>query len=303
MDRFTLPQLRYFDALARQGNFSRAAEVCAISQPALSVQIKKLESMIGAPLVERMSREVRLTALGEEFLGRVRKVLADLDGMSDLMRAADGPLTGALRMGVIPTVAPYLLPGIMQTLPRRMSGLNLIPRESVTDTLVQDLLAGKLDFVVAALPISEPGLQEFPLFDEDFVLVRAAAEAALPVPDPQELQSMKLLLLEEGHCFRDQALSFCELGATPRSIVMEGSSLSTLVQMVGAGLGITFLPEMAIGLERHNAGIAIARFPPPGPRRSIGMAWRKSNPLGPKLMEVGAVIREVGRSQIAALAA
>ena len=299
MKALTLKHFRYFDALARHGHFGRAAEACAISQPALSVQIRELEAMLGAPLVERTARRIRLTTLGGEFLERARRVLADVEEMAELGRTGQGPLTGTLRMGVLPTVAPYLLPAIITELGARVPGLTLRPRESVTQALVADLMDSKLDFVVAALPISEPSLREFALFDEDFVLVRAAAEAGQPVPSPAQLQGMKLLLLEEGHCFRDQALSFCEMRPSAPSVLMEGSSLSTLVQMVGAGLGVTLLPEMAVGLERHGADVDVVRFPRPSPKRSIGMIWRKTNPLAPKLMEIAAIVRQVGQSRIA----
>ncbi|MEL6516198.1 MAG: LysR substrate-binding domain-containing protein, partial [Pseudomonadota bacterium] len=273
-------------------------EACSISQPALSVQIKELEAMLGAPLVERTARQIRLTTLGEEFLVRARKVLTDVEEMSELARLSDGPISGTLRMGVIPTVAPYLLPAIIAELSQRLPGLDLMPRESITRSLVEDLLHSRLDFIVAALPISEPTLREFALFDEDFVLVRPAADAGRPVPDPDQLQEMKLLLLEEGHCFRDQALSFCDMRPSDPSLVMEGSSLSTLVQMVSAGLGLTLIPEMAVPLETHSAQLAIQRFETNTPKRTIGMAWRKTNPLGDQLMDLGAIIRKLGQAQI-----
>lgn len=298
MINFTIKHFRYFDALARIGHFGRAAEACSISQPALSVQIKELEAMLGAPLVERTARQIRLTTLGEEFLVRARKVLTDVEEMSELARLSDGPISGTLRMGVIPTVAPYLLPAIIAELSQRLPGLDLMPRESITRSLVEDLLHSRLDFIVAALPISEPTLREFALFDEDFVLVRPAADAGRPVPDPDQLQEMKLLLLEEGHCFRDQALSFCDMRPSDPSLVMEGSSLSTLVQMVSAGLGLTLIPEMAVPLETHSAQLAIQRFETNTPKRTIGMAWRKTNPLGDQLMDLGAIIRKLGQAQI-----
>ncbi|MEL6798663.1 MAG: hydrogen peroxide-inducible genes activator [Pseudomonadota bacterium] len=298
MINFTIKHFRYFDALARIGHFGRAAEACSISQPALSVQIKELEAMLGAPLVERTARQIRLTTLGEEFLVRARKVLTDVEEMSELARLSDGPISGTMRMGVIPTVAPYLLPAIIAELYQRLPGLELMPRESITRSLVEDLLHSRLDFIVAALPISEPTLREFALFDEDFVLVRPAADAGRPVPDPDQLQEMKLLLLEEGHCFRDQALSFCDMRPSDPSLVMEGSSLSTLVQMVSAGLGLTLIPEMAVPLETHSAQLAIQRFETNTPKRTIGMAWRKTNPLGDQLMDLGAIIRKLGQAQI-----
>lgn len=301
MINFTIKHLKYFDALARLGHFGRAADACSISQPALSVQIKEMETMLGAPLVERAARQVRLTTLGEDFLVRARRILSEVEELSELARVSDGPFTGTLRMGVIPTVAPYLLPAIIQELARRRPGLELKPRESVTAALVEDLLQARLDFVVAALPISEPALQEFALFEEDFVLVRSLEDAPKPVPQPEQLPEMKLLLLEEGHCFRDQALAFCDMRPSDPSLVMEGSSLSTLVQMVSAGLGLTLIPEMAVPLETHNGQLSIARFPVNTPKRTIGMAWRKTNPLGPQLMELGAIVRQVGQAQIARL--
>ena len=257
MISFTIKHLRYFDALARHGHFGRAAEACAITQPALSLQIKELETMLGASLVERSARQIRMTTLGEEFLARARKILVDVDELSELVRSTDGPLKGTLRMGVIPTVAPYLLPAIIRELSERLPDLELQPRESITQSLVEDLQQSRLDFVIAALPISEPALREFALFDEDFLLVRPPGDADKPVPSPEKLQDMKLLLLEEGHCFRDQALSFCDMKPTDPIYLMEGSSLSTLVQMVSAGLGVTLIPEMALPLETHNTSVAI----------------------------------------------
>ncbi|WP_424968774.1 hydrogen peroxide-inducible genes activator [Dinoroseobacter sp. S375] len=297
MINVTLKQFRYFDALARFGHFGRAAEACAISQPALSAQIKELEAMLGAPLVERTARKIHLTTLGEDFLQRARKILADVEEMSELARSAEGPLKGALRIGVIPTIAPYLLPTIIKRLSGHLPDLDLLPRESITQSLIADLLESRLDFVVAALPISEPALREFALFDEEFVLVRPIKDAQKPVPSPSKLQEMKLLLLEEGHCFRDQALSFCEMRPSDPSLVMEGSSLATLVQMVDAGLGVTVIPEMAVPLETKAAGLDVARFARNQPKRTIGMVWRKTSPLSKQFMEIGAVIRQASQTR------
>jgi LysR family hydrogen peroxide-inducible transcriptional activator len=271
MNGLTLKHLRYFDALAQHSHFGRAAESCGISQPALSVQIKELETMLGSPLVERGARVVRLTGLGEAFLERAKQILVQAAELNDLARSAKGALAGQLRLGVIPTVAPYFLPQIMAALSERMPGLELQPRESVTSSLILDLLESKLDAAIVALPISEPSLQEFVLFDEDFLLVRPMSEAHLPVPNARMLQEMRLLLLEEGHCFRDQALSFCNVASSRPRYLMEGSSLSTLVQMVGAGMGLTLIPEMAIPLETRMARVSIARFEPEAPSRRIGM--------------------------------
>jgi len=251
--------------------------------------------MFGTALVERGSREIRLTPIGESLLEKARQILLSVEELDDLVRAAKGPLAGRLRMGVIPTVAPYFLPEMISALSRRFPSLDLTLREAVTQSLIADLQDGRLDLAVVALPISEPSLTEFALFEEDFVLVRTSQDAGKPVPSPKTLQTMRLLLLEEGHCFRDQALSFCQFGRTRAGALMEGSSLSTLVQMVGAGMGVTLIPDMAVDLETRSADVSIARFPAPRPSRRIGMVWRKSNPLSEQLMQIGAVIRAVGR--------
>lgn len=292
----TLKQLRYFEALARHRHFGRAADDCAISQPALSLQIKELETMFGVPLVERRAREISLTPLGEDLLEKARHILLAVEELEDLVRASKGPLAGRLRLGIIPTVAPYLLPTIIAALAHRFPELELILRETVTQSLIEDLQDGRIDLAVVALPISEPALAEFALFQEDFVLVRTAQDAGQPVPNPEALQTMRLLLLEEGHCFRDQALSFCQFGNSRPGALMEGSSLSTLVQMVGAGMGVTLIPEMAVEMETRSADVSIARFPPPRPTRTIGMVWRRSNPLADQFMQIGAILRAVGHA-------
>lgn len=279
MTLLSIKHLRYFDALAEHGHFGRAAAACAISQPALSLQIKELETLLGALLVERGARQIRLTAFGETFASRTRDILRSVDELANLARASSGPLTGRLRIGVIPTVAPYMLPNIIHHLSARFPALDLRPREAVTQKLVDDLRAGQLDVAIVALPVSEPSLTETPLFTEEFILVRPATDAQKPVPNPETLREMRLLLLEEGHCFRDQALSFCKMSpGVPRDL-MESSSLTTLVQMVGAGIGVTLIPQMAVTVETRTAPVCLARLPEPCPTRTIGLVWRKTNPL------------------------
>jgi LysR family hydrogen peroxide-inducible transcriptional activator len=272
--------LRYFEALAHHRHFGRAAEACGISQPALSIQMKHLEDIVGAPLIERNARQVGLTPVGEAFASRVRDILRSIDELRSLARATTGTLTGRLRIGVIPTVAPYLLPRVIQKLSALFPGIDLRPRETVTQRLVGDLIEGKLDVAIVALPISEPSLVEYPLLTEEFVLVRPLSDAGKPVPPPELLREMRLLLLEEGHCFRDQAISFCKLPSAAARDLMEGSSLATLVQMVSAGIGVTLIPQMAVPVETRSAAVSIARLPEPRPRRTIGLVWRQTNPLG-----------------------
>lgn len=292
MMNFTLRQLRYFDALARHGHFGRAAEACSISQPALSVQIKDLEEALGADLFERSARQLRLSAFGEEFLLRVRDILRSVDELGDLARANRNQLVGRLRIGVIPTVAPYLLPALISSLTTANADLDIHVRETVTPKLLQELAEGRLDTAIVALPISEPQMEETPLFNESFVLVRPLEDQGKPVPNKDTLREMRLLLLEEGHCFREQALSFCDMGSVRPREILDGSSLTTLVQMVGAGIGVTLIPEIAMSVETRSAAVSIARFQEPQPSRTIGMIWRKTSPIARQLTEVADLVRK-----------
>jgi len=289
----SMKQLRYFDSLARLGHFGRAAEDCAVSQPALSVQIKELETLIGAPLVERGARRTSLTGLGEEFAARARGILRAVDELGELGRASQSSFSGQLRIGVIPTVAPYLMPNIVKALVRCHPQLDPRPREAVTQKLIEDLIEARLDAAVVALPISEPTLEQVTLFEEEFVLVRPPEDEGKPVPSSQALREMRLLLLEEGHCFREQALSYCKTTSSPPRDLMEGSSLSTLVQMVGAGIGVTLIPQMAVAVETRAATVSVVSLAHPRPSRRIGMIWRKTNPLAHQLIAMTEIIREV----------
>ncbi|MEZ2218605.1 hydrogen peroxide-inducible genes activator [Rhizobium sp. RCC_161_2] len=292
MTNLTLKQFRYFEALARQGHFGRAADACAISQPALSMQIKELEETLGTELFERGARQVRLTSFGEAFALRVRDILRSVDELGDLARASQDRLVGRLRIGIIPTVAPYLLPAIIGNLTRMHDGLEIHVRETLTSKLVQELAEGRLDTAIVALPVSEPSLTEVALFSENFLLVRPGEDEGKPVPNREALREMRLLLLEEGHCFRDQALSFCNIhSALPREL-MDGSSLSTLVQMVSAGIGVTLIPEMAVGVETRSASVSVARFQTAQPSRTIGMIWRKTSPLAKQFLQISEVVRQ-----------
>lgn len=296
MTQITLRQLRYLDALARHGHFGRAADACGISQPALSMQIKELEDALDATLVERDTRQVRLTKFGEDVIERVRHILRSVDELGDLARASRGRLSGPLRIGVIPTIAPYLLPAVIASLSQLHPDLDIHVRETVTPKLIEELNEGRLDTAIVALPVSEPSLSEVPLFTENFLLVRSRAEASTPVPNSKMLRKLRLLLLEEGHCFRDQALSFCNMrSARPREL-LDASSLSTLVQMVGAGIGVTLIPEMAVGVETRSARVSVARFDEPQPSRAVGMIWRKTSALADQLLLISQVVGDAGEA-------
>jgi LysR family hydrogen peroxide-inducible transcriptional activator len=291
MINMTLKQLRYVDALARHRHFGHAADACAISQPALSMQIKELEAALGTPLVERGGRKLRLTAFGEEFTRRARQILREVDELATLARAAEEQFAGRLRLGVIPTIAPYLLPRVVAGITGAYPQLDVHVRETLTPRLIEELDAGRIDAAIVALPVSEPWLQEVALFDERMMLVRPQTDEGKPVPDAADLGQLRLLLLEEGHCFRDQALEVCRLRPDRPREGLDGTTLSTLVQMVGAGLGVTLLPEMAVSIETRSAPVTVTRFPVPEPRRTVGMVWRKSSPLFDQLRSLSEIVR------------
>jgi len=290
MINVTLRQLRYFDALARHGHFGRAAEACAISQPALSMQIREMEEALGGALIERSARQVGLTKFGEELVQRVRDILRSVDELGDFARASQDRLAGRLRVGMIPTIAPYLLPKVIENLARLHPELDIHVRETLTPRLIKEVSEGRLDTAIVALPVSEPLLTEVALFTENFLLVRPGEDEGTPVPSSETLREMRLLLLEEGHCFRDQALSFCKMQSSPPREVLDASSLSTLVQMVGAGIGVTLIPEMAVPVETRSASVSVARFKNPQPSRTIGMVWRKTSPLAGQLQQISEVV-------------
>jgi LysR family transcriptional regulator, hydrogen peroxide-inducible genes activator len=292
----TLRQLRYFGALADHGRFGRAASACGISQPALSMQIKELEEALGGPLVERGVRQVRLTKFGEEAVVRARDILRSVDELRDFARASGDRLAGRLRVGMIPTIAPYLLPSVIANITRMHPELDIHVREALTSRLIQELVEGRLDAAIVALPVSEPSLVEVALFKEQFLLVRPYEDEGAPVPTSKMLRSMRLLLLEEGHCFRDQALSFCKMQPSLPREALDASSLSTLVQMVSAGMGVTLIPEMAAAVETRSASVSIARLKEPQPSRTIGMIWRKSNPLAGQLLQLSEAVRDPAKA-------
>ncbi|MEL7099241.1 MAG: LysR substrate-binding domain-containing protein [Pseudomonadota bacterium] len=282
----TLKQLRYFEAVAAEGHFGRAAEMCAISQPALSVQVRELEEALGAPLFERAPRRVSLTAFGQDFRARAQDILRRVDDLGAL--AAQAGTGGALRLGVIPTIAPYLLPRLIPAL--RAEGHEVSVRETLTPHLLADLQAGRIDAAVLALPVEGAGVEALPLFDEALLVVRPEGQEG-----PLDLSRERLLLLEEGHCFRDQALAVCGTG---KASELDGSSLSTLVQMVGAGLGITLIPQMAAQVEGRAAPVRLSRLPGPQPTRTVGLIWRKTSPLAARYRSVGEIVRTVAQGDV-----
>lgn len=297
-----LQDLRYLVAVADHRHFGRAAEACFVSQPTLSTQLKKLERELGVELVERSPRHIMLTAVGEAVVERARVVLREADNIRQVARRATDPETGSLRIGLFPTLAPYLLPHVVPVLHERFPKLELLLVEEKSAVVHQRLRDGQLDVGLLALPVHDEHLHCEPLFTEEFVL-------AVPTGHPLShvhgtvttsvLAGDHVLLLEEGHCLRDQALSVCQLvGAEERS-GFRATSLETLRQMVAAGVGVTLLPELAVQAPvPASDDITLVRFDPPVPRREIAMFWRRTSPYADFLPQVAEVIRDVARDLV-----
>lgn len=294
MSHVTIKQLKYFDALARELHFGRAAESCAVTQPALSMQIHELEESLGLMLVERTRSGVQLTSKGRDIAQRAARVLGDVRDLVTFAHHANSVLAGTLRLGVIPSVAPYLLPPLLPLLRDAYPDLELHVRETQTAVLTEELIDGKLDVILLALPINHPDLVEMDLFKDTFVLampedkklsgrVRATADY---------VEGERLLLLEEGHCLRDQALTYCNLQHVDHFNTFGASSLSTIVEMVSANLGITLLPELCLGVETRGRHLALAKFADPEPFRKIGLVWRKTSPRVDDFEELGRLVMQ-----------
>ena len=295
-----LRDLRYLVALADERHFGRAAERCFVSQPTLSAQIRKLEEYLGAPLVERQPRRVALTETGVRVVERARRLLQEADAIVELARTDRDPLAGPLKLALIPTVGPYLLPHVATRLRRAVPRLKLLLYEYQTAPLLEKLRAGEIDLGILALPTPLDGLESATLYDEPFVL---AMPANHPLADRErvkidDIRGETLLLLEDGHCLRDQALDVCSRVRVHEDQDYRATSLETLRQMVAAGHGITLLPELAAETPVGTArGLRVKPFVKPAPGRSIGAVWRKSTTRGAAIEAVLATIRTVMREE------
>jgi LysR family hydrogen peroxide-inducible transcriptional activator len=289
-----LRDLRYLVALADERHFGRAAERCFVSQPTLSAQIRKLEGYLGVPLVERQPKRVSLTETGRKIVERARSVLQEADAIVEIARTDRDPLSGPLKLALIPTVGPYLLPHVAGRLRREVPRLKLMLYEYQTAPLLDRLNAGELDLGIVALPLPLDGLQSAELYDEPFTLA-VPAQHPLAQRDRVRVEDLKgetLLLLEDGHCLRDQALEVCSRVRLNESQDYRATSLETLRQMVAAGHGITLLPDLASTSPVGSArGLKIKPFVKPAPSRSIGAVWRKSTTRGPAIEAVVETIR------------
>ena len=296
----SLRQLKYFDAVVRSGHFGRAANQCAVTQPALSMQIQELEKELGVQLLERGRSGIILTAAGREIAGRAARVLTDIRDIVDVARRQSAVLAGPLHLGVIPSLAPYILPALLPLVRDEYPDLDLSLRETQTQHLVDELLDGGLDLLLLALPVEHAEVETMTLFNDRFLLaMQKSRKIANRIrATPEMLQQDRLLLLEEGHCLRDQALAFCNLRRVEHIDTFGASNLSTIVQMVANGLGMTLLPELAIDLECRRGDIKVMRFTDPEPRRVVGLAWRKSSPRKRHFAELGKLIMEATSAQM-----
>jgi LysR family hydrogen peroxide-inducible transcriptional activator len=293
IDEPTLRQLRYFATLAETRHFGQAALRCHVTQPALSMQIKELEAAVGAPLIERSRKGALLTPAGREVARRARAILQSVQDLTDLARQHAQVLSGPLRLGVIPTIGPYVLPGILPRLRAAFPKLQLSVRETQTAALAQELLAGSLDLLILGLPLEEPEIEELPLFEDAFALVLPphhplGAHADVAQAD---LAGEPLLLLEEGHCLRDQALAVAQAAGASAPDDFRASSLATVVRMVASGYGCTILPELALPVEAGDRdGVCIVPFTNPPPVRTVGLAWRRTSPRRGEFVAFGRVV-------------
>ncbi len=277
----TLTDLRYIVALARECHFRRAAEKCFVSQPTLSVAVKKLEEELGVILFERSPQEVRVTPIGERVVAQAEKVLGEAAQLAEIATAGKNPLAGPLRLGVIYTIGPWLLPKLVPLLRARAPEMPLLLEENYTHVLLEKVKAAELDVAILALPVEEPGLVAQGIYDESF---RALVPVGHPwvkarAVDPAELLDQPLLMLGRGNCFRDQVLDLCTRAGEGGPQVLEGSSLETIRHMVASGVGITVMPATAVDdIPRNDALLRVKPFIEPTPTRRVGIVWRASFP-------------------------
>jgi LysR family hydrogen peroxide-inducible transcriptional activator len=292
-----LRDLEYLVAVADHRHFGRAADACFVSQPTLSTQIKKLEQELGVELIERNPRQILLTDAGEQVVARARVVLRQVADIRGLARHAQDPEAGTIRLGLFPTLAPYLLPHVVPTLHERFPNLELLLVEEKTEVVLQKLRDGELDAGVLALPVDDDGLHREYLFAEDFEL---AVPANHPLAqrkgrvDPSVLAGEDVLLLEEGHCLRDQALAVCSLAGAAERTGFRATSLETLRQMVAAGVGITLLPKLSVKPPvAESPQVRLLPFTDPVPRREIAMFWRPTSVYREFLPKIATVLRDL----------
>jgi LysR family transcriptional regulator, hydrogen peroxide-inducible genes activator len=290
---FTLRQLQYAVAVAEWLSFRKAAEHCHVSQPSLSAQIAQMEGALGVRLFERDRRRVLVMAAGREIIKRARTILRQTDDLVELARRAGDPLSGTLRIGVIPTISPYLLPRLTSALRAAYQRLTILWVEDKTEVVVRSLEAGTLEAALLALEADLGDVEREIIGPDPFVLATPVGHPLGTKASPakaSELRDASVLLLDDGHCFREQALAFCS-GAKAHELEFRATSLTTLAQMVAGGAGVTLLPEIAVATEAKRAELSIRPFAHPSPRRTIALVWRKRSPLSPALRQLAATAR------------
>jgi LysR family transcriptional regulator, hydrogen peroxide-inducible genes activator len=296
-----LKDLRYLVALADTRHFGQAAARCHVSQPTLSAQLKKLEDYLGVPLIERHPRKIALTEVGTQVLQRARRIMEASDEIVTLAQSQRDPLGGRLRIGLLPTIGPYLLPLVATRIRRKLPRLDLLLYEYQTESLLAHLDAGDIDVAILALPVHSDALAERPLYDEPFVVAVPATHglSSRKSLKASDLEGQTLLLLEDGHCLRDQALAVCSRSGAAEKQDFRATSLETLRQMVAAGGGITLLPELASHGGHGNArGVTVIPFVRPAPVRKIGALWRKTSTRATAIAAVCDLVSEVARAQL-----
>lgn len=291
----TLRQLRYFKALAETRHFGRAAEACHVTQPALSMQIKGLEESLGVTLIERRKTGVQLTGEGKEVAMRAAQILREARDLQDFAARREGPLGRTLSFGVIPTIAPYILPLALPELQRRYPNLDLTLHEAQTRQLLEELGEGEIDVALLALPAGDDSFVSEVLFEDKFLLAMPANARAPDSIAARDLHAETLILLEEGHCLRDQALAVCGALSEQAMAKFGATSLATILQMVANGYGSTLLPEMAVPVEVRADTSIVLRHLEPEPSRRVGLIWRVSAPRPERFHLLGDVIRDVWR--------
>lgn len=290
----TLRQLKYLVAVAEQRHFGRAADDCLVTQSTLSAGLRELEDLLGVTLVERGRRQAALTPIGEQIVERARVLLRAADELVDAAKAGDQPLSSLLRLGVIPTVAPYLLPRVLPALREAYPKLRLYLREEQTARLLELLGRGRLDGALIALPYATSGLDEMPLAEDPLLVAcpRSHPFARSRAISPSQLAGEMLLLLEDGHCLRNHALTACGLVPGQTNEDLQATSLSTLVQMVAGGLGLTLVPRLAVEIEtRREPALAVVPFADDPPARTIALVWRRESVRVADLRMLGEALR------------
>ena len=303
----TLTELRYIVAVAQERHFGKAASACFVSQSTLSIGVKKLEEELGVTLFERARNEVTLTPRGVQIVEQAQRVLEEVDLISNMARAGGGPLVGALRIGAIHTIGPYLFPALIPALHEQVPEMPLVVQENYTSNLTTQLKQGQLDAIIISYPFEEPGIETLALYDEPFVVLLPASHpwSEKKTISAEMLRQENILLLGAGNCFRDQVLDFCPdcLQASQKDIglqqTLEGSSLETIRHMVMSGIGISVFPASAAGAHEYSHRLlAVKRFSGKQPKRRVALAWRKSFPRKQAIETLTSTIRSLDISSV-----